>query len=142
MRYQVPQFIEIEDKLFGPLTARQFIYLAGAGGVGLAAFSTLPFTIAALITAPVAALGLALAFYTMNGRPFLTVLEHGFRYLVGSKLYLWNAERATRASEEMHAPRSAPAEALVPKLSESKLRDLAWSLNIKDRAAQGQDTSL
>lgn len=141
MRYQVPQFIEIEDKLFGPLTARQFIYLAGAAGVGLAAFSTLPFMIAALITAPVAALGLALAFYTMNGRPFLTVLEHGFRYFVGSKLYLWNAERTKRTESPSRAAQ-VPAEALVPKLSESKLKDLAWSLNIKDRAAAGQDTTL
>lgn len=140
MRYQVPQFIEIEDKLFGPLTARQFIYLAGAGGVGLAAFSTMPFIVAALITAPVAALGLALAFYSMNGRPFLTVLEHGFRYFVGSKLYLWNAQRAKRTAENTtHAVTAAPP--ALPKLSESKLRDLAWSLNIKDRSAR-QDTTL
>lgn len=134
MRYQVPQFIEVEDKLFGPLTARQFIYLAGAGGVGLATFSTLPFFIAALITAPVAALGLALAFYSMNGRPFLTVLEHGFRYLLGSKLYLWSAERTVR-DKSGAAKIPAAAVPLVPKLSESKLRDLAWSLNIKDTRA-------
>lgn len=140
MRYQVPQFIEIEDKLFGPLTARQFIYLAGAGGVGLAAFSTMPFIVAALITAPVAALGLALAFYSMNGRPFLTVLEHGFRYFVGSKLYLWNAQRAKRTTENAtHTVTTAPP--ALPKLSESKLRDLAWSLNIKDRSVR-QDTTL
>ena len=32
MRFEVPQFIEIEDKIIGPLTWKQFIYLAG--GVG------------------------------------------------------------------------------------------------------------
>ena len=32
MRFQVPQFIEIESKIFGPLTFKQFIYLAGGGG--------------------------------------------------------------------------------------------------------------
>lgn len=139
MRYQVPQFIEVEDKLFGPLTARQFIYLAGAGGVGLATFSTLPFIIAVLVTAPVAALALALSFYTMNGRPFLTVMEHGFRYLMGTKLYLWSAERTVREKKE--APQAGAGQAsLVPKLSDSKLRDLAWSLNIKDaRAPQAND---
>ena len=35
MRFEVPQFIEIEDKIFGPFTWKQFVYLAG--GVGLAA---------------------------------------------------------------------------------------------------------
>jgi hypothetical protein len=29
MQFRVPQFIDIEDKLFGPLTFKQFIYLAG-----------------------------------------------------------------------------------------------------------------
>lgn len=132
MRYQVPQFIEVEDKIFGPLTARQFIYLAGSAGVALATFSTLPFIVAALVTAPVVALALALSFYTMNGRPFLTVLEHGFRYLMGGKLYLWNAKRSVQASSTKQEVQKSPA-LTVPKLSESKLRDLSWSLNIKDR---------
>jgi hypothetical protein len=29
MEYQVPQFIEVEDKIFGPLTWKQFIYWVG-----------------------------------------------------------------------------------------------------------------
>ena len=31
MQFQVPQFIETEDKIVGPFTLRQFIYVAGAG---------------------------------------------------------------------------------------------------------------
>ena len=27
MQYQVPQFIEVEDKIFGPLTFKQFLYI-------------------------------------------------------------------------------------------------------------------
>jgi len=37
MRFEVPQFIDVEDKLFGPLTFTQFVYLAGSGGIS---FST------------------------------------------------------------------------------------------------------
>jgi hypothetical protein len=33
MRYQVPQFIDVEDKVIGPLTIKQFIYLAGGAGM-------------------------------------------------------------------------------------------------------------
>ena len=32
MRFLVPQFIEVEDKLFGPLSFRQFVYLVGSIG--------------------------------------------------------------------------------------------------------------
>ena len=45
MRFEVPQFIEIEDKIFGPLTWKQFIYLAGGAGFGVIAFFLLPFVL-------------------------------------------------------------------------------------------------
>jgi len=32
MRFEVPQFIEVEDKIFGPFTWKQFIYLMGGEG--------------------------------------------------------------------------------------------------------------
>ena len=35
MQFQVPQFTEAEDKIVGPLTLRQFIYIAAAGGVSV-----------------------------------------------------------------------------------------------------------
>jgi PrgI family protein len=43
MRFEVPQFIEIEDKIFGSLSWRQFLYLSG--GVGMAVVIFLPFPI-------------------------------------------------------------------------------------------------
>ena len=33
MQFKVPQFLDIEDKIFGPFTFREFIYLAGAAGL-------------------------------------------------------------------------------------------------------------
>ena len=49
MRFEVPQFIEIEDKIFGPFTWKQFVYLGG--GIGLAAviFFTMPFLLRLLL---------------------------------------------------------------------------------------------
>ena len=131
MQYQVPQFVEIEDKIFGPLTLKQFIYLAGGGGVCLMFFTLVPLFFAILFSAPFVVLSLMLAFYTVNGRPFLVAVEHAFTYFLSSKLYLWK-QRAPEAqvAATPEAPREAPA---VPQMTESRLRDLAWSLNIKDR---------
>ena len=137
MRYQVPQFIEIEDKIFGPLTFKQFIYLAGAGGVCLLFFTLLPLYIAVLCMIPFIALGAALAFYQVNGRPFIVALEHAFGYFFGHKLYLWKQHSAKTPSAVAQAPVAAMTTLTVPKLSNSKLKDLAWSLNIKDRSTMG-----
>ena len=89
MRFEVPQFIEIEDKIFGPLTWRQFIYVGG--GVGLAAvlFFLTPFVIFVIFGMPVAVLTFLLGFYPVNNRPFAQFLESAVRYLRGNKLYLW-----------------------------------------------------
>jgi len=55
MRFQVPQFIEIESKIFGPLTFKQFIYLAGGAGLSFLFYAFLPFFIAVIFIAPVGA---------------------------------------------------------------------------------------
>jgi len=137
MQYQVPQFIEIEDKIFGPLTIKQFVYLAGGAGLCLIFFTLLPLYLTVVLSIPVMAFAAALAFYQVNGRPFIIALEHAFGYFLGGKLYLWKQREATPTKEVAAAP-ATPATLIVPKLSQSKLKDIAWSLNIKD---QGQGKS-
>ena len=138
MQYQVPQFIEIEDKIFGPFTLKQFIYLAGGGGVCLILFTLLPLYLAIPLALPFVGLALALAFYTVNDRPFIVVLEHGFKYLLSSKLYLWK-QREPEA--KLHAAQESipTTPAALPQMTESRLRDLAWSLNIKDHQGSGTE---
>lgn len=134
-QYQVPQFIEVEDKIFGPLTIKQFVYLAGGGGLCLLFFTFLPFYLTVILGIPVLAFSAGLAFFEVNGRPLIHAAEHAFNYILSSKLYLWKQREA-----EMKAPAEAaqkPAALPVPKLSESKLKDLSWSLNIKDRTTMG-----
>ncbi|MBP9836436.1 MAG: PrgI family protein [Candidatus Pacebacteria bacterium] len=89
MQFEVPQFIDIEDKIFGPLTWRQFLYLGGGIGMGVVLFFIAPFIVFLLIGLPLAILAGALAFYPVNNRPFSFFLEAIFNYLGSSKLYLW-----------------------------------------------------
>lgn len=142
MQYQVPQFIEIEDKIFGPLTLRQFIYLAGGAGAGLLFYTLLPLWLAIFLGVPFVLLGAGLAFYKINDRPLIIIIEHALGYYTGSKLYLWKQRRSEQAKEQVStAAAASAAAAAVPRLSQSKLKDLAWSLNIKDREKLGVTNS-
>jgi len=136
MQFQVPQFIDVEDKIFGPFTVKQFIYLAGSVGIIFVLNSFLPFIFAVLIGGPVIALGLALAFYKVNNRPFINVVESAFRYTLGSQLYIWKKEqkKVTKKKETEES-----SDVFVPKLSDSKLKDLAWSLDIKESIYSSKD---
>src|SRR4029078_12705689 len=90
MRYQVPQFIEVEDKIFGPLTLKQFIYLAGGAGISLIAFVGLKLYIAIFIIIPVMSLSAALAFYKINNKPLIVIIEAAVKYILNPKLYIWH----------------------------------------------------
>jgi hypothetical protein len=133
MRFQVPQFIEVEDKIFGPLTLKQFIYLAGAGGVVFVLWRMFPIFIAIIIAAPVIVLALALAFYKINKRPFVFVLESAFKYMLSNRLYVWKSKDLKQIKKEQKKqPTMQGSQIQVPKLSGSKLKDIAWSLDIKE----------
>ncbi len=92
MRFEVPQFIEIEDKIIGPLTWKQFVYLAGGAGVLIILYFALPFTFFVLFGLPIGALSASLAFQRVNNRPFSSFLESFVTYFRKSKLYLWKKE--------------------------------------------------
>ena len=135
MRFQVPQFIEVEDKIFGPLTLKQFIYLAGGGGLSFVVYVFLKSLVLAFIPmAAIMALSIALAFYKINNKPFISVMESAFKYWFGTKLYIWKKEeKAPKKDAETTADDVKNyASIMVPKISDSKLKDLTWSLDIKE----------
>lgn len=90
MRFEVPQFIDIEDKIFGPLTWRQFLYLGGGVGMAVVLFITTPFLVFLIIGLPLGALAGALSFLPINNRPFSYFLEAMFNYITGNRLYIWH----------------------------------------------------
>lgn len=132
MNFQVPQFIEIEDTIFGPLTFKQFIYLVGGGAVVFLLWTFLPSYIALLPMIIVAVLSLALAFYKVNQRPFIKILEASFWYILSKKLYIWKKDTTKMVPKTVEMAKTKEAVIEIPKLSRSKLRDLSWSLDIKD----------
>ncbi len=134
MKYQVPQFIEVEDKIFGPFTFKQFAYLAGGAGAAFLCYRFLPSIIGIIVAIPFAAFGAALAFYKVNGRPFVDVLQSAFEYITKNRLYIWKKEekkpKTEKEVEEKALEGFMPSG--IPKLSDSKLKELTWSLDINE----------
>lgn len=131
MEYQVPQFIEVEDKIFGPFTLKQFIFLAGGTGLCVFLILYLPLFLGILLSLPVAALAAALAFYKINNKPFIEVLEAGFTYYIGSRLYLWKKDKGAQPTAPA-APEVSPATPQKLGLSQRRLEELAWSLDVRN----------
>jgi len=134
MRFEVPQFINVEDKLFGPFTFKQSLYLVGGGGIIFIIYKTLPTFVVFVLGFPVSSFSLALVFYRPNNRPFIDMVESFILYTFTQKFYLWrqrDAEPGAANISQIHA--EFPAEGEIPTDDKrQKISDLAWSLDILD----------
>lgn len=132
MQFRVPQFIDIEDKIFGPFTFKQFAYLIGGGGLVYILFRLLPFWIAIIPMILVAGLSLLLTFYKINNKPFIYYLQAGITYLTGSKLYIWK-QRLLKPGDKKEEEVLPEQVSVLPKVSVDSIKDLSWSLDTQDK---------
>ena len=146
MQFKVPQFLDIEDKIFGPFTFREFVYLAGGAGLCFIFYKLLGLLLGAIPILIIAGFSLMLTFYRPNNKPFINMIEAWFKYFTQNKLYIWkkHAEKPARPHDGSGAGgnknndeekiRMMSQDGL--KLSGSRLRDLAWSLDVLDLSKQ------
>jgi hypothetical protein len=133
MQFKVPQFIDVEDKLFGPFTFKEFIYLAGGAGMIFVLYKTLPFIIALFFIIPVGLLSFLLVFYKINEKPFVYYLQAAVAYLVSSKLYIWK-QRLIKPSKEKEVDHGdIKMTSMIPMTSSNKIKDIAWSLDVQEK---------
>lgn len=133
MQFQVPQNIDMEDKIVGPLTLIQFLYLLGGGLVVYLLFQSLAtdyFAIFLLLGIPIALIALALAFFKIQEQPLSHFIVAGFTYLTQPKVRLWR--RQTNFQPILTAPikEEKPVSVLPQKhLGKSELESLALNLD-------------
>ncbi|HOX30361.1 MAG TPA: PrgI family protein [Candidatus Paceibacterota bacterium] len=96
MNFILPQFIDMETKVIGPLTLKQFIYLGIGGGASLFLYmmSTsnpegFPLIACLAIVILIMLVSFALAFVKVNGITLPVLIKHSFLFNLAPKIYLW-----------------------------------------------------
>lgn len=134
MQFHIPQHLEIEDKLFGPLTLKQAIYVAGGAGGAFLIYKLIHIVaISAPLIVMLGVLTWALAFYPKEklGKPFIEILEAGLGYIFSNKLYTWKktAHEEKLGIEKDYTPsQSAPA----PMVPSGKLASTSFGLDVRN----------
>ncbi len=107
MQFQVPQFIETEDKIVGPLSLRQFVYVVIAVGISVMFYFLLHAWAWILLSLPVLGGGFAFAFVKVNGRPFAQLVNSALSFYWKPQKYVWQAENpGLQKTEEAMRPLS------------------------------------
>ena len=131
-QFVVPQFIDVEDKIFGPITVRQFIIILVTGGLVFLFFKIFDFALFILTGLPMLGFGFVLAFVKINGQPFHFFLLNFVQTFRRPKLKVWNKElsdgdlrgiiKAPVAKPPILPPKKAPLES-------SRLTELSLIVN-------------
>lgn len=135
MAVKIPQNIEREDKLVGPLTLKQFLYiLAGAGLVFTAYQSYIAGYLFAheffIISILVAAFTASMAFLPINGRPFVVFLGSLFSFIFAVKSHLWNKDNTMEDTKDIQTEESASTDlSQTEAIPRSELEKLAIVLD-------------
>jgi hypothetical protein len=132
MQFRVPQFIDVEDKVFGPLTLKQFGYVVGAGGLSFLIWTFVPIKfIAVLLIIPVASLFLALAFVKFNNRSFGEILESAFTYYTGTRIYTWRQPDVGKNQTSVdQVVAETQKEIIIAKTNQDRIHDLSLGLDV------------
>lgn len=134
MQFQVPQFLDVEDKVIGPLTIKQFLYIIGGAGFAYLSWRFIPY-IGLLFALGFLALGGTLAFYKYNNKPFVYIIEAAYNYIRNARLYVWH--RKERTAEVSMAPDLTNFSPIksggvgAPLSGVSKLNELSWTIDVK-----------
>lgn len=131
MQFQVPQFIETEARIIGPLTLKQFGYIAVAGVLSFISFFFFTITFWAILTALFAIAAAGLAFVKYNGQPLPRIIAYAFRYLWKPRFFLWQKaeEAAALKLPKVQAKRG----------TESLLRNLWLSLETSKHPVENRE---
>lgn len=88
-QYKVPQNIDMQDKIFGPLTLFQFLYLLVGGMFAYLLLKTSLYLFIAF-GVPVILIALAFAFVKVQDQPFSKFLSSLVHYLLTPKTWVWH----------------------------------------------------
>lgn len=92
MQFQVPQFIETEDKVVGPFTIVQFVYIGAAGIVSFLLYFTVELWLWAIGTILALAVAFGFAFIKIEGRPLMHVIAAALSFYWKPQTYVWQSE--------------------------------------------------
>ena len=89
---QVPQFIDVEDKILGPITMRQFFIMIIPLGTGILLYFLLKFWLMIIIEIPITIGCAVFAFYRPYGMRFSKFFSAFLSYSLKPRMFIWKHE--------------------------------------------------
>uniref|UniRef100_A0A7C4R826 PrgI family protein n=1 Tax=candidate division CPR3 bacterium TaxID=2268181 RepID=A0A7C4R826_UNCC3 len=140
-QYKIPQNLDIEDKILGPFTLKQVLYLVTSGITVYVLFNIIGisnFPLFLIISIPIAVMTLALVFVKINERPFLDFFFYFLQFAREPKQKKWakstkikTFDVTAKLSEEEQADQKKLAQMAKRGVVQSQLSQMATLLDTR-----------
>lgn len=133
-QFTVPQFIDVESKIIGPITTRQFLIFLGAAIIIGISYRFFDFSLFLTIAIVVSLIAGVFAFLKINGRPFHFFVLNFVQTMRRPNTRVWN-HRLNTLEQYIKDPEIKKEETQMVKeiYQSSRLADLALVVDTKGR---------
>jgi hypothetical protein len=136
-QFSVPQFTEVEDKIIGSLTLRQFFILFGGGVIIIILYRALPsFFLFIVLALPIAGATVLAAFGKYNGKPIYTIAIFAFSYFSEPHSFVFRRQVETPRAAAKKREALPPARTLTSEERLSRLHKLTYVLDQEHKAEE------
>ncbi len=140
MQFPVPQFLDVEDKIIGPFSLRQFFFIFAGGIADAMIFKVFGFGIIfIMIGLPILALAAGISFGTFNGKKIYLQIPVLINYLSAPKVLMFHKTGNVDNLDvqpitiERYKQLTAKPEQVIQESAESKLKRLSRELDQKQQ---------
>lgn len=142
-QFVVPQFLDVESKIIGPITARQFLIMLGVLVVEFIIYRVfLNILFVLMFGVPVLGIGLAFAFMKVNGQPFHFIVLNFIQNFQKPRLRIWDktlSDADVRVFLEKVDEDVAPPPVRKAPIERSRLNELTLVVNTGGVYASDED---
>lgn len=131
MHAQVPQYLDIEDKIIGPLTLKQFVYLLLGGAMLFLLFNILKLSVFIIVAIPIGILIFLVTFYKVGNQKFSQFVFSLLKFLGRPNVYTWKKLSPKKPIEEPLPQIIEKAEPVKKAPKESGLEEVQWKVELK-----------
>ncbi len=129
MQFRVPQFIDIEDRIVGPLTAKQLGWLAAGGVMLLVLWNVLDTAGFYVSVVFVAFIFGSLAFFKPNDQPLPFFIASSIIFLFKPKNYIWKKEADNPNKTKVVAKRKSQSQTIRKSITQEQIQQISKILD-------------
>jgi membrane protein implicated in regulation of membrane protease activity len=131
--FNIPQFIDTEDKIVGPFTAKQIGWMIAAAAVLFVCYAIFGKTTLLIIAIPALGIFGGLAFYRPYGQPLTFFISSVLHFFFNPKMYIWRRMMESKKSAKKVSQSDLETKIERKIITQEKIREISGLVDAENK---------